>query len=113
VNQPDLPVIKGTLDLLVLKALGAGAMHGFEITTWIEDRSGGTLAFDDSAIYHALYRMEKRGWIEADWGVTGNNRKARYYELTAAGRKHLAVETERLIRFAETMTGILTGPVRP
>lgn len=113
--MPDstLPIVKGTLDLLVLKALAAGSMHGFEITTWIENRSGGTLGFDDSAIYHALYRMEKRGWVEAEWGVTDNNRKARYYGLTKAGRVHLAEETDRLVRFAETMTGILTEPVRP
>jgi transcriptional regulator len=106
-----LPVVKGTLDLLVLKALSGRAMHGFEVTTWIEERSDGTLGFDDSAVYHALYRMEKRGLIEADWGVTENNRRARYYAATREGRKHLAGETEKLIRYADTMVGILTGPV--
>jgi PadR family transcriptional regulator len=105
-----LPVVKGTLDLLVLKALTADALHGFEITAWIEDRSGGTLGFDDSAVYHALYRLERRGMISADWGVTENNRRARYYHLTRAGRKHLAVETDRLIRFTDTMVEILTSP---
>lgn len=109
-NKQTLPIVKGTLDLLVLKALAGESMHGFEITTWIEERSGGTLGFDDSAIYHALYRMEKRAWVEAEWGVTDNNRKARYYGLTKAGRRHLAVETENLARFAETMMGILTAP---
>ena len=107
-----LPVVKGTLDLLVLKALTNGAMHGFEITTWIEDQSGGSLGFDDSAVYHALYRMEKRGQIAADWGVTENNRRARYYRLTRAGRKHLNAETKRVVRFADTMLGILTRPSR-
>lgn len=105
-----LPVVKGTLDLLVLKALTNGAMHGFEIATWIEDQSGGSLGFDDSAVYHALYRMEKRGQIAADWGVTENNRRARYYRLTRAGRKHLQTERKRVVRFADTLLAILKSP---
>lgn len=104
-----MPVVKGTLDLLVLKALSWAPMHGFEVTTWIEERSAGALGFDDSAVYQALYRMEKRGLIEAAWGVTENNRKARYYGLAPEGREHLAAETARLLRFAETVTGILTA----
>jgi len=103
-------IVKGTLDLLVLKALDQAEMHGFEITTWIEAKSGGSLEFDESAIYHALYRLEKRGLIEADWGVTANNRRARYYRLLNAGREHLARETEQLVRFTDTMVGILTSP---
>jgi len=106
----SLPVVKGTLDLLVLRALTDGDMHGFEVTSWIEAKSGGSLEFDDSAIYHALYRLEKRGLIAADWGVTENNRKARYYQLLKAGREHLEAETDRLVRFADTMVGILTSP---
>jgi transcriptional regulator len=108
----ELNVVKGTLDLLVLKALDTAAMHGFEITSWIEDQSGGSLAFDDSAVYHALYRLEKRGLIAADWGVTENNRRARYYTLRDEGREHLASETDRLVRYADTMVGILTLPAR-
>ena len=108
----ELHVVKGTLDLLVLKALETTAMHGFEVTTWIEQSSGGSLEFDDSAVYHALYRLEKRGLIAADWGVTENNRRARYYTLLEEGRTHLAEETDRLVRFADTMLGILTSPGR-
>ena len=112
-NQPPaaapLPVVKGTLDLLALKALLGRPRHGFEVTSWIEEGSRGRLAFDDSAIYQALYRLEKRGLVEADWGVTENNRRARYYELTAAGRAHLREETERLVRYTEIVTGLLTG----
>ena len=102
-----LPVLKGTLDVLVLKALSGGALHGFEITRWLEDRSGGALEVEDAAVYQALYRLEARGLIEAEWGVTENNRRARYYAITAAGRAHLRAETRRLVRFAATLTAVL------
>ena len=71
-----LPVVKGTLDVLVLKALSWGPMHGFEVVSWLEQRSGGSLDVEDSALYQALYRMEKRELIDAAWGVTENNRRA-------------------------------------
>ena len=87
-----LPVVKGTLDVLVLKALSWAPMHGFEVTTWLEDRSGGTLDVEDSALYQAFYRLEARHLIGAEWGVTENNRKARYYRLAPAGRKRLEAE---------------------
>jgi PadR family transcriptional regulator PadR len=103
-----LTVVKGTLDVLVLKALGWAPMHGFEITAWLEARSGGRLEIDDSALYQALYRMEQRGLVDAEWGVTENNRRARYYRVTAAGRAHLRAETERWLQYSETVTGILT-----
>ena len=104
-----LPVVKGTLDVLVLKALSWTPMHGFEIVTWLEARSGGGLGVDDSALYQALYRMEERGLVAADWGVTDNNRRARYYRVTARGRRYLAAETARWARYAELVTGILTA----
>ena len=104
----QLSVLKGTLDVLVLKALAWAPMHGFEITAWLEQRSRGTLALDDSALYQALYRLEGRGLIEAEWGVTENNRRARYYRIGAAGRAHLRRETATWVRYAETVTGILT-----
>jgi PadR family transcriptional regulator, regulatory protein PadR len=103
-----LTVVKGTLDVLVLKALSWAPMHGFEITAWLETRSGGRLDVDDSALYQALYRMEQRGLVEAEWGVTENNRRARYYRVSAAGRAHLRAETERWLQYSETVTGILT-----
>lgn len=104
-----MPLVKGTLDVLVLKALSWGPMHGFEITTWLEDRSAGALGVEDSALYQALHRMEERGLIRAEWGTTGNNRRARYYSVTVPGRAHLAAETGRWVRYAETVTGILTA----
>ena len=89
----SLPLVRGTLDVLVLRALSWGPMHGFEITCWLEERSGGRLDVDDRALYQGLQRLEERGFIEADWGVTENNRRAKYYILTPAGRATLKRET--------------------
>lgn len=101
-------ILKGTLDVLVLKALSSATMHGFEVTAWLEDQAGGSLGLDDSAVYQALYRMEKRGLVEAEWGVSEKNRKARYYDLTRAGKAHLVSETERVLRYADTVRSILS-----
>lgn len=112
--MPDpMPLVKGTLDVLVLKALSWTPMHGFEITSWLEGRSGGTIGVQDSALYQALHRLEARGLAAADWGVTANNQRARYYRLTDAGRAHLAAETAQWVRYAETVTGILTTAAGP
>lgn len=108
-----LPLVKGTLDVLVLKALSWTPMHGFEITSWLEARSAGALGVQDSALYQALHRLEARALVKAEWGVTANNQRARYYKLTAAGRKHLAAETAVWVRYAETVTGILTTAAGP
>jgi PadR family transcriptional regulator, regulatory protein PadR len=108
-----LPVVKGTLDVLVLKALSAAPMHGFEITRWLESRSGGALGVQDSALYQALYRLEERGLAAAAFGVTANNQRARYYSITAAGRTHLAAETKQWVRYATTVTDILVAPAKP
>ena len=107
----SLPLLKGTLDLLVLKTLSWDEMHGFGISSWLERHSGGTLAVDDSALYQSLHRLEERGLVSARWGVTENNRKARYYRISAAGRAHLTRETESWLRYAATVTRILTDPV--
>ena len=111
-NDP-LPLVKGTLDVLVLKALSWAPMHGFEITAWLEGRSGGALGVQDSALYQALHRLEARGLAAADWGVTANNQRARYSRLTDAGRAHLAAETAQWVRYAATVTGILTATPTP
>lgn len=108
-----MPLVKGTLDVLVLKALCWGPMHGFEITSWLEGRSGGSLGVQDSALYQALHRLEARGLAAAEWGVTPNNQRARYYSVTDAGRAHLAERTAQWVRYAETVTGILTTSPDP
>jgi len=100
-------LLKGTLDVLVLKTLSWRPMHGVEITTWLEDRSGGALGVDDSALYHALHRMEERGLVSSEWGLTENNRRARYYRVTPAGRAWLKAESAKLVAYAKTLTSVL------
>ena len=107
-----MAVMKGTLDVLVLKALSWGSMHGFEISTWLEERSGSQLTIDDSALYQALHRMEERDLIAGEWGITENNRRARFYQMTAAGRAFLKAESATLVRYASTMTTILEARSR-
>jgi PadR family transcriptional regulator len=106
----SLPLVKGTLDILVLKALSWTPMHGFEITQWVEERSRGALDVRDSALYQAVHRLEERGFVAAEWGVTENNQRARYYRLTKAGRAFLNSETAQWVRYASTLTDILTSP---
>lgn len=108
VAQP-IPLVKGTLDVLVLKTLSWGPMHGFEITSWLESRSQRLIGVDDGALYHAVHRLEERGFIEAEWGVTDNNRRARYYRLTPRGRAHLRAESETWLKYAAAVADILTA----
>jgi PadR family transcriptional regulator, regulatory protein PadR len=109
----QMPLMKGTLDVLILKALMWAPMHGFEITSWIEARSSGAIGVQDSALYQALHRMEERGLVAAEWGVTDNNQRARYYRVTKVGRAHLAAETAHWVRYADTVTSILTAKPGP
>jgi transcriptional regulator len=104
----QLALVKGTLDTLVLRALSWAPMHGFEITSWLEERSGGALEIEDGALYHALHRLEARRLVVAEWGVTANNRRARYYSMTPEGQAYLDAETAKWVRYADTVTGILT-----
>ena len=103
-----LPVLKGTLDVLVLRALSWTPMHGFEIVTWLERAARGSLDLDDSALYQAVYRLEERGLVAASWGVTENNRRARYYLLTPAGKTTLKRETQEW----EVQTGAIARILR-
>ena len=105
----SLPVVKGTLDVLVLKALSWVPMHGFEIVTWMERQSVGALGVDDSALYQALYRMEARGLVAAEWGVTENNRRARYYRMTRKGRAELKAQSAQLMHYARALTAVLSA----
>jgi len=96
--------VQGTLELLVLRTLGtAGEMHGFAILEWIKERTDDALVVEDGALYHALHRMEDRGWLASDWGVSGKGRRAKYYTLTAAGRKALDDEAARWERYVEAV----------
>jgi PadR family transcriptional regulator, regulatory protein PadR len=102
-----LPLLKGTLDLLVLKTLSWGPMHGFGITRRLEEHAEGEVEIDDSALYQALHRLEEKSLIEGTWGVTENGRRARYYRLTSTGRSHLRAETESWNRYARLVGRIL------
>jgi len=107
-----LPLFKGTLELLVLKALSWGDMHGYGISVWLDERSGGGLSVDDSALYQALHRLEAKRQVTAEWGVTDNGRRARFYRMTVAGRRELSEESETWRRYTATVGSILAlnGP---
>jgi len=104
-----MALLKGTLDVLVLKTLSWGPMHGFEITRWLEDRSGGRLDITDAALLQALHRLEGRGLLTGEWGVTKNERRARYYRLTSAGRVALRADAKALLDQFDAMTSVLTA----
>jgi PadR family transcriptional regulator, regulatory protein PadR len=107
--MPDtMPVMKGTLDLLVLKALTWAPMHGFEISEWLERHSHRILELEEAALYQALYRMEGRRLVKAEWGLTENRRRARYYSITSRGEKELQLQSRQWMRYADTMATILT-----
>lgn len=99
-GKPHAPaeLLPGTLDLLILKALAAGRMHGYGIAQHVKQTSDDVLQVGESSLYPALQRLLMRGWVKAAWGASDNNRRARYYELTAAGRKQLAIEREEFDR---------------
>ncbi len=89
--KPELP--QGTLDMLVLKALSLGPLHGYGIGQRLQQLSGDMLRIEEGSLYPALYRIERRGWIESEWGISDNNRRARFYRLTRLGRRQLGAET--------------------
>jgi PadR family transcriptional regulator, regulatory protein PadR len=105
-----LSILRGTLDTLVLRALLGVPMHGYQISEYLDRRSRGNLLVLDSALYQSLYRLEKQRLVAADWGVTENNREARYYRITTKGRASLRDETASWLRYAATVTAILTEP---
>lgn len=102
-----LPIVQGTLDLLVLRALAAGPMHGYGIATLVRERTDGDLAIEDAALYQALHRLDRQGFVDAEWRASDNNRRARYYTLTAGGRKRLRLETENWRRYSRAVEAVL------
>lgn len=103
-----MALLRGTLDVLVLKALSWSPMHGLEISTWLDSRSDGRITIEDAALLQALHRLEGRGLLASAWATTANNRRARYYKLTAAGRAHLREETTRVRDSVEALAEILS-----
>ena len=100
-------LLRGTLDALVLKTLSWGARHGYEIARWIKQTSGETLAVEDRALYLALHRLEDRGLVDTEWGLSETNRRAKYYRLTSAGRAELRARTSHLTRYTEALLRVL------
>lgn len=105
-NNP-LFLLQGTLDVLILKTLAGGPQHGYAITRFIHQKTDGTLEIEDAALYQALHRLEHRGRIESEWGLSENNRRAKYYRLTLDGRKELRAETATWRRYAAAVSKVL------
>src|SRR5262249_18846761 len=112
-NEDRLDLLQGTLDLLILKALQLGPTHGYGVSVLIRQMSREVLQIEQGSLYPALYRLERRGWIAADWGVSDNNRKARFYRLTASGRKQLVQETSDWERLSAAINRVLKVAVAP
>ncbi|HUF50201.1 MAG TPA: PadR family transcriptional regulator [Longimicrobiales bacterium] len=109
VDREELQLLQGTLDVLVLKTLSGGAAHGYAIARWIRETTEGELQIEDRALYISLHRLQARGWLESDWGLSENNRRAKYYQLTRAGRRELAREQERWRRYAAAVFKVLNA----
>jgi PadR family transcriptional regulator PadR len=107
--KPPVPLLQGSLDLLVLGALSSGATHGYGVATLVRERSAGALALEDAALYQALHRLERKGLVAAEWGLSDNNRRARFYELTADGRKRLRAEAASWRRYAQAVAAVIEG----
>ena len=101
-------LLQGTVDILILRALAWDSMHGYGISRWLEARSGGALAVDGAALYQALHRLEKRKVVTSSWGLSENNRKAKYYQLTTAGRAELRTESAQWRRYADAVLKVLS-----
>ncbi len=109
----DSGLLQGTVELLVLKTLSWGPMHGYGIASWIESSTHDVLSVEEGSLYPALYRMARKGWIKAEWGVSENNRRAKFYRLTAEGRKQFRDQTSGWRRFAAAVDQAVTSKVAP
>ncbi len=108
-TQPQ-DILRGTLDLLILKALSWGPLHGYAVARWIEGATADALAVGEGSLYPALHRLEERGWIEARWGTSENNRQAKFYALTRGGRAQLRAEMASWRRYAAAVFAALEAP---
>jgi PadR family transcriptional regulator, regulatory protein PadR len=112
-SSSDLGLLQGTLDVMILKALSWGPMHGFAVAKWIRSTTDDVLQIDDGALYPALHRMEFRGLIDADWDLTENNRRAKYYRLTVKGRQQLRVRTSSWDRYSSAVSKVIHATIQP
>ena len=111
--RPSIDLLQGSLDVIVLKTLSWQPMHGFGIARWIQQLSNDALQIEEGTLYPALYRLENRGFVKAEWRLTENKRRAKYYRLTAAGRRQLTEHTQRWEAFASVMSRILRAATQP
>jgi len=107
VTETRTELLQGTLDMLILKTLTLGPMHGYDIVRRIQQVSDSVLQVEEGSLYPSLHRMEKRGWIEAEWGLSENNRKAKFYQITSAGRRQLRASTAKWTRYATAVFKVL------
>jgi len=112
-KKASLEVVRGTLDVLILRALSWGPQHGYAVSQWIRDRTEEELLVEEGALYPALYRMESKGWIEAEWGSSDNNRRAKFYALTPEGRRRLKQELDTWQRYTQAVSRILSATAGP
>lgn len=112
--QSDLKLVQGTLDVLVLSALAQGPRHGYAVASWIRETSGDSLQIEEGALYTSLHRLERRKLVLADWGLSDNNRRAKFYGLTAAGTRYLEDNSKRWQDYASAVARVLhaSGAVR-
>lgn len=103
VNAETVALLRGTLDLLILRALSIQPTHGYGVVRWIERATGEALKIEEGSLYPALYRLQERGWVESEWGLSENNRRARFYRLTRKGKQQLTVEVDSFTRFARAV----------
>lgn len=104
-----MTLVQGTLDLIVLRTLASGPMHGYGIAVAVNERTGGELSIEDAALYQALHRLDRKGLVDTEWRSSENNRRARYYALTPAGRRRLREETTTWRRYARAVEAVLEG----
>src|SRR5438270_12545301 len=109
-TEPNIEVLRGTLDLLILKAVSWGPTHGYGVARWIEQATNDVLRIEEGSLYPALHRLETRGWIDAEWGTSENNRRAKFYTLPMKGRAQLRVEAANWTRFAQAVFAALEAP---
>jgi transcriptional regulator len=107
VSESELNVFRSSLDLVLLKALSWGPRHGYAVAEWVEQATNATVLVEEGTLYPALHRLERRGWVEAEWGVSANNRRAKFYALTTTGRAQLRRETPTWLRHAEAIASAL------
>jgi transcriptional regulator len=112
-SSADLELLQGTLDVMILKALSWRRMHGFGVAKWIRRTTDDVLQIEDSALYPALHRLEHRGLVSADWGLTENNRRAKFYTLTTKGRQQLRARVSTWDRYAAAVSKVIHATVQP